>query len=174
MQTGTIRLFVLTCTLLLAGCDGQPTASADGASPRYQICSIDGECGPEPRFDPLVGYTSQVSHSQRITYYYDQLEGEESFKGWSYSEIFSPKIASARVDATAYVYPGCSGPAKPHATLSRTVTGIGRAEVSTRYDYYYPGRNGFQMVATHTFHPAPGYSGGGTYTSEASECDNYW
>lgn len=174
MHTGNVRLFVLSCTLLLAGCDDAPTLSADGASPHYQICSIDGECGPDPRYDPLVGYTSQVSHSQRITYYYDQLEGEESFKGRSYSEIYSTKIASARVDATAYRYPGCDGAAQLHATLSKTVTGIGRAEVNTRFDYNYPARNGFQMVATHTFYPAPGYSGGGTYTSEASECDNFW
>lgn len=158
--------------LLLAACEGHPTLAADGALPRYQICSIDGECGPEPRFDPLVGYISQVSHGQQLKYVFDTWTGFESFKAWSYSEIYSNKIASARVDATTYTYPGCNGPAQVHRTMSATVSGIGRAEVYTRFEYLYPNKYGFQIVATHTFSPAPGYGGGGTYTSEASECDN--
>ena len=165
---------VCSATLLLAACDAPPTMAADGASPRFQICSIDGECGPEPRHDALVGYTSQVSHSQSPNPWYTTNWGYETYRGWSYSEIYSDKIASARVDATAYKFPGCSGGGQVHQQMTRTVTGLGRAEVYTRFDYDYPGRYGFQMLATHTFYPAPGFSGGGTYTSEASECDNYY
>jgi hypothetical protein len=174
MQLHRLLPVVVSMTLAVAGCDNQPLATPDGASPRYQICSEGGDCGPAPRGDALVGYYTTTSHHQVLTYYGDQVSGEESWKGTSYSEIYSTKIARATVNAVSYTFAECQTSARTLSeTVSSTVYGIGRAQVWTRYNYRLGQKVGYQVIGTHTFVAAPGYAGGGTYTSESSQCDNY-
>ncbi|HEX2191080.1 MAG TPA: hypothetical protein VHG51_19385 [Longimicrobiaceae bacterium] len=173
---------LLVCAgFLTAACDGgSVTAPDDGAAPRfqeYQCPSGDSSCeGPGPNPDFFYGSSVDYSSSR-----HDILVPEDdtsSLKGRSWSENRSVDIASARVYAVAYKYPLCrTGNKQQFEVLDKTVYGVGTASVNSRLDYNrsndigFSRTMGFQMVATHTFTPKPGYTGGGTVYSEASRCD---
>lgn len=170
------QALLVSAGLLASACDGPSvTALDEGVAPRfqeYQCTSGDSSCeGPGP--NPDFFYGSSVTYSSNL---HDIMKGEDdeaSLKGRSWSENRSAYIASATVYAIAYIYPNCNTSNRDQwEVLNKTVYGIGTANVYSRKNYHLSiGYSmGFQMVATHTFTPKPGYTGGGTVHSEASRC----
>jgi hypothetical protein len=152
-----------------AGCDKAPLTSA--ADPLYadEQCPS-GEVCWEPS-EPGFEYGSHVDHDL----YSDPTHPQDATSVWhavARSRVLSTRIASGRVDARTYKYKDCKTSNKaPDSSGTRTVYGIGVAELKFEFKTTY--RYGYQVVATHAFQPAPGQSGGGTFSSESSECSNY-
>lgn len=165
-RTAGALLFALT-VLTTAACD-QAGITAPSGQPSF----VDTQCPPGEvcwaPYEPEFTYGSRMEKSQSW-----QLLGStmRSFKAWTWSAVEKPSIASGRVDAVSYSFWKCrSGERALHKRDSRIVYGVGRAEVYIRFDFDYVPEMGFQIIGTHTFVPAAGYYGGGTFTSESSQC----
>lgn len=167
--TGAL-LLALTALSTVACEDAGITAPSE--TPSY----VDNQCPPGDvcwaPHEPEFTYGSRMEKSQ----HWDPLgTSSRSFKAWSWSAVEKSSIASGRVDAVTYTYRKCRvGERALHKRDSRIVYGVGRAEVYIRFDFDYVPEWGFQIIGTHTFVPAAGYYGGGTFTSESSQCTQGW
>jgi hypothetical protein len=177
----TTRLF--TPMLLLAAvaaCESGSPVGAEAADP-LQVTAItqcyepDG-CTPTTN-SPSWGYNSDTDHHNLPGFFISTNNGaliwvDHRHEGWSRSWSDLVSYASISVDATAYTYPGCRTGARTfYERRTRSIAGTGLAEAYFRLETDVD-KLGFQVVGTHTFVPQPGKTGGGTYSSEASHCDD--
>jgi hypothetical protein len=158
---------------LLAGC-GSDDLTAPHAAPSTDDvqCTEAGQCGGggEPPPGPAYYWGSDTDISRAWKPFGTAYAFVTIHKGNSWSEVVSPDYASGRVDATAYTYYLCrTGSQATYGSQSRTVAGIGKAEVNFRFEHNT--RYGFQVRGTHTFVGKPGVSTK-TFYSENSHCDD--
>lgn len=166
------RIPIVVAAVLLAGCDGaNPVAAPTAPSYTDYQCPSGEQCWSDPDGPELLWASRTDSY-----WYHEGLltaHAHTVHQGWSWSENRSSYIYSSQVDAKAYLYLDCNSNNRSlYKTATKTVYGVARAEVS--FSFKAPDRTwyAFQVVGTHRFVPKPGYSGGGTFTSEASHCDN--
>ncbi|HEX2187532.1 MAG TPA: hypothetical protein VHG51_01480 [Longimicrobiaceae bacterium] len=178
MQRAGRSLLAVACAVLaLAGCEGPAVTAPEDA--RLGLCSTSGECGPtDTRDPPVADWTGpDYAYSSRVFYegYYKWDGGVQilpwtRFRGSSRSVAYTSKIASATVDAVALSWLGCDpNYESEYGRASKTVYGPGTAEVHFKMET----RARLRMVVrgTHTFTAAPGFTGGGTFPSEHSDCN---
>lgn len=171
-------LLPLLLVTALAACDGGSpvAATADGAeaAQAFQPCMEPTNCYSNT---PPWGTSAHTDHDHLPGFFAANGSGQvvwvdHRHQAWARSWSYTPAFTSISVDATAYTYPRCD-PARQtfYAHQTRSLNGQGTAEAYFKLETDVD-QLGFQVVSTHTFVPAPGYGGGGTYYKEASHCDD--
>ncbi|HEX2191493.1 MAG TPA: hypothetical protein VHG51_21455 [Longimicrobiaceae bacterium] len=161
-------LLVALTAISTAACE-DAGITAPSASPSH----VDTQCPPgdtcwEPA-QPTITYGSRMEKSPSVPWN----TSEAYFKVWSWSSVNHASISSGKVDAESYTFLRClPHERKLYQRASKTVYGVGRAEVYMRFNYNPDIKYGFQVRGTHTFVPAAGHDGGGTFTSESSQCSD--
>jgi hypothetical protein len=159
----------LAGALALSACDGR--GITDARTP-VRSADIDYQC-PDPNScgggTPALSYASSTD----VVYVYNFNSPDSKVaKGTSWSQGIAANITATRVDATAYKFFNCLASNRAfYQTLSKQASGPSYVQVNFRYEYPAVYKYGFQVLGTHTFSVAPGDYGGGTFSSEASQCD---
>ncbi len=148
---------------VLAGCE-----RAGGIVATQEPSFTDDQCVSDCYTPPPVYY--KYGSNVDIEEQYNSSGAYHEAEAWSWSRGLSGYVATSRVDAVTYRYYDCRTKSE-YERKSATATGTGEAKVYFRFTY---GSNvpdwGWQVVGTHTFTMQPGVGGGGTYTTEASQC----
>jgi len=170
MHATRLGAAALAGALALSACDG---GGITGARTPARSADIDYQC-PDPS-SCGTGEPAALSYasSTDVVYVWNYPGSDTKVaKGTSWSQGVASNITSTRVDATAYKYFNCLGSNRAfYQTLSKQAAGPTYVQVSFRYEYPAVYKYGFQVVGTHTFAVAAGTYGGGTFSSEASQCD---
>jgi hypothetical protein len=172
------HLLPLLMMAALAACEngGPVAATADGAEAAqdFQPCLEATNCYSTT---PAWGYKADTDHDHLIGGYVTNTGGGYSWvdhrhQAWARSWSYTTQFASISVNATAYKYPNCrTGDRTFFGQQTRSLNGQGTVEAYFKLETGED-KIGFQVVGTHTFVPAPGRGGGGTFSSQASHCDD--
>jgi hypothetical protein len=176
LSTGLATL-ALACAAL-AGCDGgSPTSPSTPRAPR-SICQIDrirADCGPVPR-DP--GDTTTTSGPPAASYkYYTIAAFYYNGSGIKTAEVGAESDSYAYVSYTladAYItLANCSTNVNVQ-TVHKVASGNGSPfYAAAGFQQVYPNNSTFikwKINSTHTFTPATGATGGGTFTLSWAGC----
>lgn len=162
MHTRTLALAL--AGLLLAACDG---ASVAGPEARLAVnpCNDSQDCGPniEPRPVAEFSYGSDVSFSTGFGF------RQADMTSWSTAVA---NVASSSVSAEFRRYPGCVKNGGTYLTTkSASASGSpATAQVWHSFTFSLLSSEAFGVDGTHTFTPASGVLGGGTFSSSAWKC----
>lgn len=181
----------LGAVVLLAGCaDGDSISGPEPAGPSFAWCDPETCEEPQPGADTLpppddgpieaaYEYGSLVGHNRYFDYYHGDLH---NVRLHAFSDAQS---GVATVGLEAYMWDtgrNCGGmtllfhgtKTEPTNNGSKRLAFSVWTESQPRRDFYgHLVGVGGKVTASHTFTPATGFTGGGSFASEASQC-YYW
>ncbi|HEX2187533.1 MAG TPA: hypothetical protein VHG51_01485 [Longimicrobiaceae bacterium] len=173
MPRKALNYAVAGCAVLaLAGCEGPAVTAPEDARPG--LCSTSGECGPTDGRDPPADTTTTTvarytyGSNARVSYgsYHEQAEL------WTTSNALAG-VASTTVEGRFYATElGCGTDTwafriRDHKTAPGSPAYL---TVSATFRHPWNESHAYRVLGFHSFTPAPGAQGGGSFTSSVERC----